>query len=88
MRIEFIPWSANMEIQLRDDDGSVIDRFYTVNREFSCETSGADVEFDFHAAETILGPPEIGGPFAAHHLYWHERKARQAARAAKLGLTQ
>ena len=87
MMIELIPWSENIEVQLRDDDGSVIDRFYTSNEEITCNNSGADAEFLFHQMESMLGPPKIGGQFAAHHPYWEERKVRRAARAAKLGLT-
>ena len=87
MMIEFIPWSENIEVQLRDDDGSVIDSFYTRNEVIVCDNRGADVEFLFHQMESMLGPPKIGGQFAAHHPYWEERKVRRAARAAKLGLT-
>ena len=85
MMIEFIPWSENIEVQLCDD--GVIDRFYTRNQVIVCDNRGADVEFLFHQMESMLGPPKIGGQFAAHHPYWEERKARRAARATKLGLT-
>ena len=85
MRIEFIPWSENIEVQLCDD--GVIDSFYTRNQVIVCDNRGADVEFLFHQMESMLGPPKIGGQFAAHHPYWEERKARRAARATKLGLT-
>ena len=86
MKIEFIPWSENIEIQLCDDDGAVLDRFYTRNDHLIVVNPGAQAEFFFDYMERVLGPPKIGGALAAHHPYWEERKVKRAARAAKLGI--
>jgi len=86
MKIEFVPWSENIEVQLCDDDGSVIDRFYTQSRVLQVDDRGAEVEYLFHSMESTLAPPKIGGNLAAHHPYWEERKARRAARGARLGI--
>jgi len=88
MKLEFIPWSENVEIQLCDDDGSVIDKLYTANTEIVVSNPGADAEHLFHYMDCVLTKPRIGGAFADYHPYWKEREGKRAARAAKLGLTQ
>ena len=82
MRIEFIPWSVNLEVQLWDDDNLFADRFYIRNDEMVWNLTGADARFIFDMMERVLGPPIIGGELAAYHPYWAERAARRAARQA------
>ena len=82
MKIEFHYWPGNTEIQLVDDDGSVKDRFYTVEKliEIVCpDLPGIppiQAQSLFRVLEANLLPPHIGGAWAEHHPYWQQRKER------------
>ena len=87
MMIELHSWGVNTEIELIDDDGLRADRCYVLSGEgLNIDTPGIAAEYLFHYLETTLRPPRIGGEFGEFHPYWHERKAAQARRAAKLGI--
>ena len=84
MKIEFVYWPGNTEIQLVDDDGAVEDRIYTGDKEIKITQylpdDRVDMELLFYFLEGVLAPPIIGGDWAPHHPYWAEREAKKKRR--------
>lgn len=77
--IEIRTWPGNTEVRLVDDDGNIIDRFYTSekNLELPC---GVDVREQFEMLEDRLPKPLIGGEFGNLHPYWSQRKEAKERR--------
>ena len=80
MKIEFstIGDGTNVQVALLEDLGDievVKDRFYTKDHHLNLGGGYRwRSEDTFFRLEDILQPPIIGGKWADHHPYWHERE--------------
>lgn len=77
--IEIREWPANTEVRLVEDDGNIVDRFYTSdkNLELPC---GIDAREQFEILEDRLSKPTIDGRWGDLNPYWQQRKEAKEKR--------